>query len=168
MFQSSRPSRFTAGYTGTGAIKMKPHSVDGLVYTKEIQDIRTPKGVTKWCHIDTSTFAFQSIFPKAFWRKRLCDLAVPVSKQKHWRSAAKSVCIHLANWVLIVTKLWSCFRVVEAGRDTNPRGRAIPAPGMESHIFQLKAGMQKNPKGNTCCHSWVQHLKSFISKHTFH
>ena len=87
------------------------------------------------------------------------------------RNSAKNVFIHLANWVLIVIKLFQ--RVAEAGADIKGKGRhqlqgrAIPVPGMESRIFQLKAGMQKNPEGNSWYHSWVQHLKYFISKQAF-
>jgi len=60
------------------------HTVHGLVCTTEIQDIRTPKGITKRCHINTSTFAFQSIFQSLSKKKALCNHAIPVSEQKHW------------------------------------------------------------------------------------
>lgn len=53
-----------------GGIKIKPHGAHGLVCTREIQDIRTPKGITKQHHINTRIFAFQSIFSKAFQKKK--------------------------------------------------------------------------------------------------
>lgn len=117
-------------------------------------------------------FCITEHFFKAFQRKRLFVIMPYLFLNRSTgRSSAKSVCVHLANWVLIVIKLFQ--RAVEAGADIKEKGRhqlqerAIPAPGMKSHIFQLKARMQKNPEGNSCYHSWVQHLKYFISKQAF-
>lgn len=162
MFQSSQPFRFTAGHLGMGGIKIKPHGAHGLVCTREIQDIRTPKGHYKATPHKHTNFCISEHFFKSLSKEKVSVIVSYLFLNRSTgRNSAKSVCLHLANWVLII-KLFQ--RVLEAGADLMGKGwdqlqgRVTPAPGWSHISFNWRL---KNREG-TC-----YHLKCFLSKQAF-